>query len=120
MYLFVFLFIPSSSRAPFPQAVGGVGTAEQGPRASMPIGVGVGLCSITCLGTCRSSQKASINSTRLERGLDCAALGRSGRVMKLGEGERQQYSDVKRDKWAERRQGGTLITTHNSPSPKQD
>lgn len=38
--------------------------AGQGPKASMPTGDGAGLCSTTCLGTCRSSPRASTSSIR--------------------------------------------------------
>ena len=46
------------------QVVAGADMAGQGPKALMPTGDGAGLCSTTCLGTCRSSPRASTSSIR--------------------------------------------------------
>ena len=46
------------------QVVADADMAGQGPKASMPTGDGAGLCSTTCLGTCRSSPRASTSSIR--------------------------------------------------------
>lgn len=46
------------------QVVAGADMAEQEPKVSMLTGGGAGLCSTTCLGTCRSSPRASTSSIR--------------------------------------------------------
>lgn len=55
---------PSSSWAPVLLQVAGADMAGQEPKASMPTGGGAGLCSTTCLGTCRSNPRASTSSIR--------------------------------------------------------
>ena len=58
---------PSPSFSPallLSQVVADADMAGVDPKVSMPTGDGAGLCSTTCLGTCRSSPRASTSSIR--------------------------------------------------------
>ena len=71
---------PSPSFSPailLSQVVADADMAGLDPKVSMPTGDGAGLCSTTCLGTCRSSPRASTSSIRgiARSGVGVAGVG---------------------------------------------